>query len=128
PRSDLPTHADGGSRGRRLASAPDRHRSAVDRRRPQMTDNPLPMPALLDELLRVDAPSGHEVPAAEVWSKAASFAELSSDGTGSVVARVGEESPLLAVFGHIDEIGMMVTYVDEKGFVWFAQVGGWDPQ
>jgi endoglucanase len=93
-----------------------------------MTEGPLPIPALLDELLRVDAMSGHEVPAAEIWRKAASFAELSSDGTGSVIARVGEQSPLLAVFGHIDEIGMMVTYVDEKGFLWFAQIGAFDPQ
>jgi endoglucanase len=94
-----------------------------------MTKSSLPMPPLLDELLRVDAPSGHERPAAEIWNQAASsFADLSSDGTGSVIARVGEEAPLLAVFGHVDEIGMIVTHVDEKGFLWFAQIGYWDPQ
>jgi endoglucanase len=87
------------------------------------------MPPLLDELLRVDAPSGHERPVAEIWNQAASsFADLSSDGTGSVIARVGEEAPLLAVFGHVDEIGMIVTHVDEKGYLWFAEIGGWDPQ
>jgi putative aminopeptidase FrvX len=85
-------------------------------------------PKLLDELLRTGAPSGYEAPAAEVWRKAADFAELSSDGLGSSIARVGEASPLMAVVGHIDEIGLIVTHIDEKGFLWFAPIGGWDPQ
>jgi putative aminopeptidase FrvX len=87
-----------------------------------------PTPNLLDELLRTAAPSGYEGPAAEIWRKAASFAELSSDGLGSSIARVGDASPLLAVVGHIDEIGLIVTHVDEKGFLWFTSIGGWDPQ
>lgn len=85
-------------------------------------------PQLLDELLRAGAPSGYEGPAAEIWRKAASFAELSSDGLGSSIARVGEAEPLFAVVGHIDEIGLVITHVDEKGFLWFAPIGGWDPQ
>lgn len=87
-----------------------------------------PTPPLLDELLRTGAPSGYEGPAAEIWRKAASFAELSTDGLGSSIARVGDASPLLAVVGHIDEIGLIVTHVDEKGFLWFTSIGGWDPQ
>jgi putative aminopeptidase FrvX len=87
-----------------------------------------PTPPLLDELLRTGAPSGYEGPAAEIWRKAASFAELSADGLGSSIARVGDASPLLAVVGHIDEIGLIVTHVDEKGFLWFTSIGGWDPQ
>ena len=87
-----------------------------------------PTPSLLDNLLRVGAPSGYEGPAAAVWREAASFADLSSDGIGSSIARVGDASPLLAVVGHIDEIGLIVTHIDEKGFLWFAPIGGWDPQ
>lgn len=85
-------------------------------------------PVLLDKLLRAGAPSGYEGPAAEVWREAASFADLSVDGIGSSIARVGDGGPLLAVVGHIDEIGLIITHVDEKGFLWFAPVGGWDPQ
>jgi putative aminopeptidase FrvX len=85
-------------------------------------------PRLLDELLRTGAPSGYEAPAAAVWRQAASFAAVSSDGLGSSIARVGDAAPLLAVVGHIDEIGLLITHIDEKGFLWFAPIGGWDPQ
>ena len=63
-----------------------------------------------------------------MWREEASFADLSSDGIGSSVARIGEASPLLAVIGHIDEIGLVIRHIDEKGFLWFAPIGGWDPQ
>ncbi len=86
-------------------------------------------PELLDKLLRVPAPSGYEAPAAALWREEASFASLSTDGIGSSVARIGAKSaPLLAVIGHIDEIGLVVRHIDEKGFLWFAPIGGWDPQ
>jgi putative aminopeptidase FrvX len=85
-------------------------------------------PGLLHNLVRAPGPSGYETQAAAVWREAASFATLSADGIGSSVARVGEPSPLLAVVGHIDEIGLVVRHIDEKGFLWFAPIGGWDPQ
>jgi len=87
-------------------------------------------PPLLDALLRAPAPSGYEGPAASVWRQAASFAELSTDPLGSSVARVAgaEDAPLLAVVGHIDEIGLVVTHVHDDGFLHFAPIGGWDPQ
>jgi putative aminopeptidase FrvX len=85
-------------------------------------------PRLLDKLLRTPGPSGYEEPAAAAWREAASFATLTADGIGSSVARVGEAAPLLAVVGHIDEIGLVVRHIDENGFLWFAPIGGWDPQ
>jgi endoglucanase len=36
-----------------------------------------------------------------------------------------EGGPVLAVLGHIDEIGLMVTHADEHGFLSFLTVGGW---
>ena len=88
------------------------------------------IPPLLDSLLRTPGPSGYEAPAAAVWRDSASFASLASDGLGSSMATIGAEGaePLLAVVGHIDEIGLVITHVDEKGFAYFAPIGGWDPQ
>lgn len=85
-------------------------------------------PGLLDKLLRVPAPSGYEAPAAEAWREEASFASVSADGIGSSIARIGDASPVLAVVGHIDEIGLVIRHIDEKGYLWFAPIGGWDPQ
>ncbi|MGH2974460.1 MAG: M42 family metallopeptidase [Solirubrobacterales bacterium] len=85
-------------------------------------------PGLLDKLLRTPGPSGYETAAAAIWREEASFASLSADGIGSSVARIGDASPLLAVVGHIDEIGVVIRHIDEKGFLWFAPIGGWDPQ
>ena len=49
---------------------------------------------------------------------------------GSSVATVGDDTslPLVAVMGHIDEIGLLVVHIDEQGFLWFDPIGGWDPQ
>lgn len=87
-------------------------------------------PPLLDQLLRTPSPSGYEAPAAKVWREAAGFAEITTDGIGSSVATIGgeEAAPLVAVVGHIDEIGLVVTHIDEKGFLYFEPIGGWDPQ
>ena len=87
-------------------------------------------PELLEALVAAPGPSGYEGPASDVWRRAATFADVSGDALGSSVARIGDADarPLLAVVGHIDEIGLVVTHVDEKGFVYFAPIGGWDPQ
>src|SRR6185312_15785587 len=86
------------------------------------------IPPLLDELVRAGGPSGHEGAATSIWRRAASFARLESDGIGSSIARVGTGKPLVAIFGHIDEIGLIVTHIDERGNLWFAPIGVWDPQ
>ncbi len=45
-----------------------------------------------------------------------------------VVARVAGTAagPTLASIGHIDEIGVHITHIDDDGFLRFGQVGGWD--
>jgi putative aminopeptidase FrvX len=90
----------------------------------------VPIPALLQKLLTTPGPSGYEGDAAAVWREAASaFAEVSADDLGSSVARVRgtADGPLLAIVGHIDEIGVHVSHIDDDGFLRFGSVGGWDP-
>lgn len=84
-------------------------------------------PELLLRLLSAPGPSGYEAAPAAVWREAASsFAKVSSDTLGSSVALVPGtgDGPLLALLGHIDEIGLVVTHADEHGFLSFITVGG----
>jgi putative aminopeptidase FrvX len=90
----------------------------------------MPVPEVLRKLLTAPGPSGYEQAAAAVFRDAAAgFAEVSHDTVGSSVARVKgtADGPLLAVVGHIDEIGLIVHHIDDDGFLWFSGVGGWDP-
>ncbi len=93
------------------------------------------VPQLLLDLLCAHGPSGYETPAAEVWLQAAAgFAEVSTDVLGTPLALVapkhGAAQPprRLLVMGHIDEIGLIVTHIDDDGYLWFSPVGGWDAQ
>jgi endoglucanase len=91
----------------------------------------VPLPPVLRELLTAPGPSGYEAAPSKVWREAASaFAEVTGDTLGSSVARVAGtgKGPLLAVVGHIDEIGLIVTHVDDEGFVYFRGVGGWSAE
>lgn len=91
----------------------------------------MPTPDLLHRLLTAPGPSGYETAPALVWREAAdAFAEVSADTLGSSMARVAGTAggPTLAIVGHIDEIGLIVTHVDDDGFLWFTSVGGWDAQ
>jgi endoglucanase len=91
----------------------------------------MPLPAVLRSLLTAHGPSGYETAPAAVWREAASaFAEVDVDGMGTSTARVAGTAggPSVAIVGHIDEIGLIVTHVEDAGFLRFAAVGGWDPQ
>nr|WP_221277149.1 M42 family metallopeptidase [Deinobacterium chartae] len=85
----------------------------------------------LKSLLEAAAPSGFESRAAAVWAQEAqTFAErVYRDHYGNVYAEVGpEDAPAVMLSGHLDEIGLMVTHVDDKGLIYVGAIGGWDPQ
>ena len=92
----------------------------------------MPIPDVLRALLTAPAPSGREGTAARVWREAAQgFASsVAGDVIGSSVATVDGKGggPMLAIVGHIDEIGLIVNHIDDDGMLWFSGVGGWDPQ
>ena len=90
----------------------------------------MPLPDVLRALLTATGPSGYETAPARVFADAcAPFAEVQTDVMGTVLARVKGTGggPTVAIVGHVDEIGLIVTHVDDKGFLHFTGVGGWDP-
>ncbi|MGI8428134.1 MAG: M42 family metallopeptidase [Solirubrobacteraceae bacterium] len=91
----------------------------------------MPTPELLRELITAAGPSGHESDPARVWREgcAAFAAEVGADHLGSSFARVAGTGggPALAIVGHIDEIGLHISHIDDDGYLHFGQVGGWDP-
>ena len=86
--------------------------------------------AFLKRLLDTPGPSGFESAPANVWrSEARQFAEVTNDVAGNSLAVVnGDGSPTIMLAGHIDEIGVIITYIDDEGFLYIAGIGGWDPQ
>lgn len=88
------------------------------------------IPPVLHRLLTAAGPSGYETaPAAVFREEAQAFAEVTTDVMGSVWARVPGTGGgrTLAVIGHSDEIGLIVTHIDDDGFLFCIGVGGWDP-
>ncbi len=91
----------------------------------------MPLPDVLRSLLTAKGTSGHETEPAKLWRDAAeAFAEVAVDRMGNSTARVAgtQSGRSVAILGHIDEIGLIVTHVESSGFLRFTGVGGWDTQ
>ncbi len=86
--------------------------------------------AFLKRLLDTPGPSGFEGAPARVWrAEAATFSSVRADVVGNSLATVeGSGGPTILLAGHIDEIGVIITYIDDNGFIYFEPIGGWDPQ
>ena len=87
--------------------------------------------AFLERLLDAAGPSGFEVRAARVWrEEAEEFAdEVRVDVSGNSFATVNPSgAPRVMLAGHIDEIGLQITHIDDQGYLYVAEIGGWDPQ
>ncbi|AGX05771.1 MULTISPECIES: M42 family metallopeptidase [Bacillaceae] len=84
---------------------------------------------MLKELTDAKGIPGNEREVREVMKKyITEFAdEVTTDGLGSLVAKkTGKEGgPKIMVAGHLDEVGFMITSIDDKGFLRFQTVGGW---
>ncbi len=53
--------------------------------------------------------------------------EMRVDALGNLIAyRRGRGERVLMLDAHMDEIGFMVSYIEEGGFLRFAPLGGWD--
>jgi putative aminopeptidase FrvX len=88
-------------------------------------------PGFLKKLLDTPGPSGFESAPARVWrDEVKSFAdEVRADTHGNSFAAVNPKgTPRLMFAGHVDEIGLQITHVDDEGYLYFAGIGGWDSQ
>ena len=85
----------------------------------------------LKRYMETVSPSGFEEEASRVWrEEAEKFADRTwVDLHGNSFALVNEGgSPRVMLAGHTDEIGFMISYIDDNGFLYFRGIGGWDPQ
>ena len=86
--------------------------------------------AFLEKLLAAPSPSGYEQPAQRLFRDyVAPYCQVSSDVLGNVygfISGQGKDRPKVMLVGHSDEIGLQVKYIDDKGFLYFAAIGGVD--
>ena len=84
---------------------------------------------ILTQLLTAAGPSGQEEGAAQAAARYLSdYAEVTTDSMGSVMGHVGDKNAPrhLLLDAHLDQIGLIVTGITDKGFVLFDKVGGID--
>lgn len=84
----------------------------------------------LRRLVNTASPSGFEWPGQRVWlDYAKQFAdETFTDAYGNAVAVLNKGgSPRVMLAGHADEIGLMVSYINDNGFIYMRRIGGTDP-
>jgi len=85
--------------------------------------------SFLKSILDAPSPSGFEQPVQRLWAAyVREFADkVTTDSHGNTIGVVNPGgSPRVMLAGHADEIGFMVKYIDDKGFLAFAAIGGHD--
>ena len=84
----------------------------------------------LRRLLSTPSPSGFEPAGQKLWCDyARKFAdEVVTDSYGNAAAILNPKGdPRIVIDGHVDEIGLMIKHIDDKGFIYFQRIGGVDP-
>ncbi len=84
-----------------------------------------------DQAILTPSPSGYEEPIQRLIRNylLESGTDVSVDVHGNLTATTGDAAgPRLMLAGHCDQIGMIVSHIDDEGFVYAQTIGGWDPQ
>ena len=85
----------------------------------------------LRALAEAPSPSGYEQPVQKIFrDRIQNYAdEVQTDVLGNCFGLIkGQERPVVMLAGHCDEIGFMVKYIDDQGYLYFASIGGVDEQ
>ena len=86
-------------------------------------------PPFLVDLLNARSPTGHEYEAQAVVDHhvESSVDEYRKDTMGNRFATINPDGdPSILFAGHIDELGLIITYINDNGFVYFDTLGGHD--
>jgi endoglucanase len=85
--------------------------------------------ALLEQLSNAFGPSGHEDEVRAILTDVVKplVDEVRVDRVGNLVAtRRGRREDVLLLDAHMDEVGFLVSYIDDAGFLRLSPLGGWD--
>jgi len=83
----------------------------------------------LRKLIASPSPSGFEQPVQEVIrTEIGKYTNnVRTDVHGNVIASLNPEgSPRVMLTAHCDELGFIIKYIDEHGYLYFAPIGGFD--
>ncbi len=84
----------------------------------------------LKEIQETPSPSGYEQPVQRIVRRRMKSCadKIETDVHGNVIVALNPEgSPRVMLAGHCDQIGLMVRYIDDNGFLFFGAIGGIDP-
>ncbi len=84
----------------------------------------------LKKLINIPSPSGFEGTNVREWLKYTrpySHKYYTDKVQGNAFCMLEGKGPSIMLVAHIDEVGMMVNYIDEDGFISMKQIGGLDP-
>ncbi len=87
------------------------------------------VPAFLAELLHARSPSGYEAEAQAVFDRHVKPAAdaYANDALGNRLATLNPKGdPVLMLAGHMDELGLLITFINKEGFLYFDTIGGHD--
>src|SRR6266508_2514299 len=90
------------------------------------------MKSLIKNLVEMVGPSGYEQAVREyIRGEIEGLAdEIRVDAMGNLIARKGKKTNgglRIMLSAHMDEIGVIATHIDERGFVRFTTIGGVRP-
>lgn len=85
---------------------------------------------LLEKFSNAHGVSGYEDNIRELFSAEIKpfVGNLKTDKMGNLIGQIKGDGLSIMIVAHMDEIGLMVKHIDEKGFLFFSEIGGYSDQ